>query len=133
MWCRSSGPCRYGMPRKDGRQTVAYALQPTVGSLGLSKHQPDSIEITDDNEGRPQLFYVEGFIEGCLERIGEDDPEVEQIFRDFWEETQREVMIESLKVDCEVGKASLEFLRDGPTEIGGGCLCGEDYGRLSGA
>jgi hypothetical protein len=75
MWCRSSGPCRYGMPRKDGRQTVAYALQPTVGSLGLSKHQPDSIEITDDNEGRPQLFYVEGFIEGCLERIGEDDPE----------------------------------------------------------
>jgi hypothetical protein len=42
-------------------------------------------------------------------------------------------MIESLKVDCEVGKASLEFLRDGPTEIGGGCLCGEDYGRLSGA
>ena len=121
------------MPRKDGRQTVAYALQPTVGSLGLSKHQPDSIEITDDNEGRPQLFYVEGFIEGCLERIGEDDPEEEQIFRDLWEETQREVMIESLKVDCEVGKASLEFLRDGPTEIGGDCLCGEDYGRLSGA
>jgi hypothetical protein len=26
--------------------------------------------------------YVEGFVEGCLERIGEDDPEEEQIFRD---------------------------------------------------
>ena len=33
--------------------------------------------------------YVEGFVEGCLERIGEDD-------------TQREVVIESLKADCEV-------------------------------
>ena len=78
-------------------------MQPTVGSLGLSKHQPDSIEITDDNEGRPQLFYVEGFIEGCLERIGEDDPEEEPIFRDLWDdEKQREVVIESLKADCEV-------------------------------
>jgi hypothetical protein len=42
--------------------------------------------------------YVEGFVEGCLERIGEDDPEEEQIFWDLWEdETQREVVIESLK------------------------------------
>jgi hypothetical protein len=33
-----------------------------------------------------------------LERIGEDDPDEEQIFRDLWEdETQREVVIESLK------------------------------------
>jgi hypothetical protein len=32
-----------------------------------------------------------------------DDPEEEQIFRDLWEdETQREVVIESLKEDCEV-------------------------------
>jgi hypothetical protein len=32
-----------------------------------------------------------------------DDPEEEQIFRDLWEdETQREVVIESLKADCEV-------------------------------
>ena len=47
--------------------------------------------------------YVEGFVEGCLERIGEDDPDEEQLFRDLWEdETQREVVIESLKADCEV-------------------------------
>ena len=32
-----------------------------------------------------------------------DDPEEEQLFRDLWEDqTQREVVIESLKADCEV-------------------------------
>ena len=47
--------------------------------------------------------YVEGFVEGCLERIGEDDPEEERLFRDLWEdETKREVVIESLKADCQV-------------------------------
>ena len=47
--------------------------------------------------------YVEGWVEGCLERIGEDYPEEELLFRDLWEdETQREVVIESLKADCEV-------------------------------
>jgi hypothetical protein len=47
--------------------------------------------------------YVDGWVEGCLERIGEDHPEEEQLFRDLWEdETQREVVIESLKADCEV-------------------------------
>jgi hypothetical protein len=47
--------------------------------------------------------YVEGWVEGCLERIGEDDPEEVQIFRDLWDdETQREVVIESLKADCEI-------------------------------
>ena len=47
--------------------------------------------------------YVEGWVEGCLERIGEDNPEEEDIFRDIWEdETQREVVIRSLKAECEV-------------------------------
>jgi hypothetical protein len=41
-------------------------------------------------------------VEGCLERIGEDDPEEERLFRDLWEETQREKVIESLKAGCEV-------------------------------
>lgn len=42
-------------------------------------------------------------MEGCLERIGEDDPEEERLFRDLWEdETQRELVVESLKADCEV-------------------------------
>jgi hypothetical protein len=46
---------------------------------------------------------VEGFVEGCLERIGEDDPDEELLFRDLWsDETQREVVIELLKADCEV-------------------------------
>ena len=46
--------------------------------------------------------YVAGWVEGCLERIGEDNPEEEDLFRDLWEdETQREVVIESLKADCE--------------------------------
>ena len=38
-------------------------------------------------------------MEGCLETIGEDDSEEEQIYRDLWEETQREVVIESLWAD----------------------------------
>ena len=47
--------------------------------------------------------YVDGWVEGCLERIGEDNPEEEDLFRDLWEdETQREVVMESLKADCEV-------------------------------
>ena len=47
--------------------------------------------------------YVDGWVEGCLERIGEDNPEEELLFRDLWEdETQREVVIESLQADCEV-------------------------------
>jgi hypothetical protein len=34
---------------------------------------------------------------------GEDDPDEERLFRDLFEdETQREVVIESLKADCEV-------------------------------
>jgi hypothetical protein len=52
---------------------------------------------------------VSGWVEGCLERIGEDYPEEELLFRDLWEdETQREVVLESLQADCEVrvGEAS---------------------------
>jgi hypothetical protein len=47
--------------------------------------------------------YLEGWVEGCLERIGEDDPDEERLFRNLWdEENQREVVIESLRADCEV-------------------------------
>ena len=42
-------------------------------------------------------------MEGCLERIGEDDPDEELLFRDLWEdETQRDLVLDSLKADCEV-------------------------------
>jgi hypothetical protein len=47
--------------------------------------------------------FVDGWVEGCLERIGEDYPEEELLFRDLWDdETQRDVVIESLKADWEV-------------------------------
>jgi hypothetical protein len=47
--------------------------------------------------------YVEGWVDGCLERIGEDDPDEEQVFRDLWEdETQRDVVVDCLKADCKV-------------------------------
>jgi hypothetical protein len=47
--------------------------------------------------------YAEGWVAGCLERIGEDDPEEELLVRDLFEdETQREVVIENLQADCEV-------------------------------
>jgi hypothetical protein len=30
--------------------------------------------------------HIEGFVEGCLERIGENDPDEEQLFRALWED-----------------------------------------------
>jgi hypothetical protein len=72
-------------------------------TIGVSVRYPDHDEIIEAGDA---YYMVPGhlpFIEGCLERIGEDDPEEEQAFRDLWEdETQREVVIESLKADCEV-------------------------------
>jgi hypothetical protein len=42
-----------------------------------------------------------------------DDPEEEEIFRDLWEdETQREIVIESLKADCEVRRVCLANKKD---------------------
>ena len=47
--------------------------------------------------------YMEGWAEGCLERIRVYDPDDERLFQDLWEyESQREVVIESLKADCEI-------------------------------
>ena len=47
--------------------------------------------------------YVEGFVEGCLERIGEDYPEDETIFRALWEyDAEKEALLELLKTECEV-------------------------------
>lgn len=47
--------------------------------------------------------YIEGFVEGCLERIGEDYPEDEATFRDHWEDDdERETLLEMLKAECEV-------------------------------
>jgi hypothetical protein len=57
--------------------------------------------------------YVDGWVEGCLERIGEDHPEEELLFRDLRDgETQWEVVIESLKADCEVRTAQPAGLYD---------------------
>ena len=51
--------------------------------------------------------YVEGWVEGCLERIGEDHPEEELLFRELWdEETQREVVIDCLQA-CEIPESIL--------------------------
>ncbi len=47
--------------------------------------------------------YVEGFVEGCLERIGEDDPDGEAFLRGIWEEgDDRDFVLEALKSGVEV-------------------------------
>jgi hypothetical protein len=47
--------------------------------------------------------YVEGFVEGCLERIGEDDPEGEALMRDLWEDdAEKETVLDILKAECDV-------------------------------
>ena len=47
--------------------------------------------------------YVEGFVEGCMERIGEDDPDEEEFLRGIWEEgDDREFVLETLKGTVEI-------------------------------
>ena len=47
--------------------------------------------------------YIEGFVEGCLERMGEDEPEDEALFRDLWDdEGERETVLSILQAECEV-------------------------------
>jgi hypothetical protein len=47
--------------------------------------------------------YVEGFVEGCLERMGEEEPDDEALFRDLWEdEGERETILTILHADCEI-------------------------------
>ncbi len=42
-------------------------------------------------------------MEGCLERIGEEDPEDKALFRALWEdEGERETVLDALKADSEV-------------------------------
>jgi hypothetical protein len=41
-------------------------------------------------------------VEGCLERIGEDDPEGEDLLRSEWEEGDRDLVLEVLKGEVEV-------------------------------
>ena len=42
-------------------------------------------------------------MEGCLERIGEDEPEDEALFRDLWaDEGERETVLMILQAECEV-------------------------------
>jgi hypothetical protein len=40
--------------------------------------------------------YIKGFVEGCLERVSEDEPEDKALFRDLWEEGERETMLSTL-------------------------------------
>ncbi len=53
---------------------------------------------------RERLRYrgVVGFVEGCLERIGEDDPEGADLMRGEWQEGDREMALEILKAECEI-------------------------------
>jgi hypothetical protein len=47
--------------------------------------------------------YIEGFVEGCLERIGEDDAEGEDLVRDMWEDdSEKETVLDILKAECDV-------------------------------
>ena len=46
--------------------------------------------------------YIEGFVEGGLERIGEDEQEDEVMLRILWEdEGEKDTVLEILKAECE--------------------------------
>lgn len=47
--------------------------------------------------------YIEGFVEGCLERIGEDDAEGEDLLRDMWDDdSEKDTVLDILKAECDV-------------------------------
>ena len=49
--------------------------------------------------------FVKGFVEGCLDRIAEDEPEEADFLRNLWEggdEEDRASVLEMLKGECEV-------------------------------
>ena len=47
--------------------------------------------------------YIEGFVEGCLERVGEDDVDGEMLFRDLWDDpAEKDTVLDCLKAECEV-------------------------------
>lgn len=47
--------------------------------------------------------YVEGFVEGCLQRICEDQPEDAAALRDLWEDVaEKDALLGILKGGCEV-------------------------------
>ncbi len=54
--------------------------------------------------------HIEGFVESCLERIGEDDPEGEDLMRDMWEnDSEKETVLGILKAECDVVPGRPEF------------------------
>ncbi len=70
-------------------------------TLGHQGHQQELTDTTEDISAL-DLVYVEGFVEGCLERVGEDDPEGEETLRGEWEDGDRHMVLEVLKADVEV-------------------------------
>ena len=66
--------------------------------------EPEGEEAAVWSYRRDSTAHAVEVVEGRLEeRMGEDDPEEERLFRDLWEdETQRELVVESLKADCRV-------------------------------
>jgi hypothetical protein len=81
------GSKAYPLPRAERRFGHSHGYDVEIFYLGLALDER----------------YVEGWVEGCLERIGEDHPEEALLFRDLFEdETQTNVVVECLKADCEV-------------------------------
>ena len=61
-------------------------------------------EIFNEGHAHDQEF-VKGFVEGCLDRIAEDEPEEANFLRNLWEggdEEDRASVLEMLKEECEV-------------------------------
>ena len=54
--------------------------------------------------------YIEGFVEGCLERIGEDDQVGEDLLRSEWEEGDKEMVLEIIKGECDVRPGRPQWL-----------------------
>ena len=84
-----AGICEEGEDMFEGRAAIGY-------NHGYNAHKFYLGLVLDPK-------YIEGFVEGCLERIGEDEPEEENLFRDLREdEGERETVLAILQAECEV-------------------------------
>jgi hypothetical protein len=91
---------------------------------GTTSLSPGGVAVSYDHGYDGQLLPRAGsgplLRRGCLERIGEDTPEEERLFLDLRkDETQHDVVLESLKADCEVrtGLPAASFPPEAPRSL----------------
>jgi hypothetical protein len=101
-----------GSPKYPGTGRTTKTDPATTGRRGEGVFEGRAAVGYDHGYNAEEVFYlglaldekyVEGFVEGCLERIGEDDPNEEEFSRGVWEDgDDRGFVLEAIKGGVEV-------------------------------